>query len=279
MLPRTLTVASRGYKTVDTAIEIDESIESCLSVVCDLLQNSHKGPFNLCLPHSGLHGWRFLIEHPIISTYIYIEEGTHSSQKKPGEYCLPPLGEQISRFSQILELLGYGDAAKDALSTQPSRFFEPKNPKYLGCVALSPSAFRDFPNRWQLPAPKVHSKHPQSTLIALPYLHHFKSIATLKSWMIQCLISCNGSETKEFIISPHPSNSSFASQILSIAESSLAGFHCELIESFRRRENIPAHVETGLIEFKQIITSSDNSTVFYSQLANSRSSITIIPLN
>jgi hypothetical protein len=277
-LPRTLTLASRGYKTENTAAEIDESIESCLDIIFDLSRNRQKGPFNLCLPHSGLHGWRFLTEHPIISSYIYVEEGTHSSLKRPEEDCLPPLGGLISKYLKLLDVLGYEDAAKDALSTQSSKFFELKNRKYLGCVALSPSAFQGFPNRFQLPTPDVYSKHPHSTLIALPYIHLFKSAESLKSWISQCFFNCNDPKVKEFIISPHPSNNSFTAQILSIARSAIEGFHCELISSFRERESIPVHIETGLIEFSHIITSSTNSTVFYSQLANSTSRCVIVPL-
>jgi hypothetical protein len=276
-LSSTIVASSRGYQCEQSDIEIIETIESCVSVIAELARLSPSSRINLCLPHSGLHCWRFMIEHPRVEAFTYIEEGTASSKYRIGDKCLSQLGKIQKETAQCLVKLGYSTESLHRLTETETVFFDCNHKKYLGSIALLESSFEGFPSRVQLEPPTVYQTPVKSVIILFPYLISFSTESELDYWIQRCLNHISKINPDSIAISPHPSNHSHSLYLLEKTKR-LAGIrHCMLLSELKREKGIPSFMETGFIKALGFISSSYNSTFYYAESVRNPAIRIIVP--
>jgi hypothetical protein len=274
----TIVASSRGYSCPDADVAIMESTTSCLSTLNELARLSPSSHINICLPHSGLHAWRFMIEHPSVSGYTYIEEGTASSLCKPFDKCLPKLATADRATLQVLLENGYSKESIQRLLESDTVFFDFHHKKYLGAIALFPSAFKGFPSRVQLTSPRLLPLHVKTLVILVPYLVSFADEHQIEAWIKRCLIIATNSNPEVIAISPHPSNQPHSELLLQTTRRLAHGKKCELLADLKRDLGIPSHTETGLLGVLGFVSPVYNSTLFYAEIARNPARRFLLPV-
>jgi hypothetical protein len=269
-------VGSRGYIPDGVSIHIDESIYTCIRLVDRLSKLMPGALVNLVVPHSGLHGWRFMIEHPVVSSYMYAEEGTASNTKKPGDVCLSRLSPQHDDNIKHFLDLGYTEDSLSRLFFSDTFYFDCSHPKYAGCVAAFDTAFVGMPGRKQVRAPSVIGRFTNTAVILFPYLSFFKSDSDLARWLSDCAAELHRRGVTDVVISPHPSNRGSLSFLMSIAITHLRSVNVSDIYDFRKTNKISSFIETGMIGFSLFISPIENSSTFYANTSNLFSTIVYI---
>jgi hypothetical protein len=259
----TITLASRGYNAEGAHLQIDESISASIKLMSHLQSLTSNIPINLCLPHSGLHSWRFMIEHPAVASFVYVEEGTASTLCTNNSPCLPALSPNGLDDAGLISNLGYDIQSANYLFQQETHFFECAHRKYSGAIALFESAFHNFPRRVQLPTPNLVPSPPNVAIILFPYLTSFPDSSGILRWLRNCRSRMQSLKIGLVVLSPHPSNIAQSSVVLNLARMVFQNNLCLLIADFKRLSGIPSWTETGLLAVSCFVSPIQNSTFFY----------------